>query len=161
MHFVIILALFISLLYISYEDLCFRKLDIRAGVILFIICIINNNLSGGFWIDLFYNMMFLFVLLVMLYFYFTVRDKSFKMPLKERLGIGDIVFFIAVTPLFYLKDFMLFFITGMLMSILQHLVFQRFMRTKTIPLAGFLANYLLLILIIHYIFDFNCLKIIS
>lgn len=161
MQIVLILALFLCLVYISYEDLCFRKLDIRAGIILFIICCFNNYLYGGFWMDLLYNLMFVFILLLTLYVYFSVRDKSFKVPLKERLGIGDVVFFIAVTPLFYLNDFMLFFITGMIISILQHLVLQMFIKSKTIPLAGFLANYLLILLTLHFIFDFNRLTIIS
>lgn len=161
MQFILLAVIILCLLYISYEDICFRRLDLRAGICLFTACGFYNYLIGGFWIDLLYNVFFVFVLLISLTVYYTVRNNSFQKPLNEKLGIGDIVFFIAVTPLFYLKDFMLFFITGMLISILQHLVLKVFIKSKTIPLAGFLANYLLLLLIIHFIFDFNRLTIIS
>jgi len=69
-------------------------------------------------------------------------------PINTVIGIGDIVFFIAIIPLFFSTTYILFFITGMLFSIACHFIFNK-RKELHVPLAGYLSIYLLLFIAIN------------
>ena len=56
--------------------------------------------------------------------------------------MGDVLFFLAITPLFGSTNYVLFFITGMFLSALFHGLISLKKKAGTIPLAGYLAMYL-------------------
>jgi len=84
----------------------------------------------------------LFILVVFfgLWLYLSLKQGQLINPLKNHIGLGDVLFFIAITPLFSLKNYMLFFITGMLLSLILSGLFTK--KNRMIPLAGILALYL-------------------
>ena len=91
------------------------------------------------------NIGFVIVNVLGLFFYYSFKEKKVVNPIDTRIGLGDILFFLAITPLFSLKSYILFFIIGMLFSLIIHVVINAIKPQKTVPLAGYLA----LILVIH------------
>jgi len=77
----------------------------------------------------------------------SLRNRKLLNPFSNYFGLGDLLFFLSVTPLFLTYNFILFFICAMVFSIMLQLAFQRKMNEKTIPLAGFSALLLLLLLV--------------
>lgn len=71
------------------------------------------------------------------------------------MGLGDVLFFVAVIPFFSSYNYILFFITGMLFSILGFLVIKLVVKTDLVPLAGLLALYLILLKVGSYISGFD------
>ncbi len=96
---------------------------------------------------------FLFVLIniIVLIIYYSFKYKTFVNPINNFLGVGDILFFIAVMPLFNLLNYMLYFITGLIFSLVFYFVYRLFFKKNgTIPLAGFLSLYLIIILLFNW-----------
>jgi uncharacterized membrane protein YdjX (TVP38/TMEM64 family) len=79
--------------------------------------------------------------------YFSIKKSKLQNPFKQYIGIGDLVFLIAVIPLFSFRNYMLFFISGMIFSLVLYAVFQNKGEQKTIPLAGYLSLYIIVLMI--------------
>ncbi len=71
------------------------------------------------------------------------------------MGIGDLFFFISVIPFFALHNYILFFITGMFFSIVGFLIIRLVVKTDLVPLAGLLALYLLILMVISYVTKYD------
>lgn len=134
--------------FISYEDIRYRRLDVRTGGFLFLIGCVFHYLFLNSWIAIVLNTGFIISLLLFLMLYYAVKDRSLSNPLKDRFGKGDSFFFIAVTPFFLFENFMIFIISGMIICLLQHVVINFVKPVNTIPLAGYLSNYIILLLIL-------------
>ncbi|WP_169668979.1 hypothetical protein [Flavivirga algicola] len=105
--------------------------------------------------DIIYNFVFLLINISGLTLYFSIKEKVFVNPIDRFIGLGDIVFFIAITPLFKLETFIPFFIVGLLFSLLLYAIILLFKKIKTIPLAGYLALYLVINIVIQNVFNIN------
>lgn len=71
------------------------------------------------------------------------------------MGLGDLLFFVAVVPLFSTYNYILFFITGMLFSIVGFLVIRLTTKTELVPLAGLLGLYIVVLKFISYTTGFD------
>ncbi len=92
------------------------------------------------------------------YGYLAFKHKAWINPLKNYMGLGDILFFIAIVPLFNFQNYMLFFISGLLFSVLTYLIFKTFRpKVTTIPLAGLLSIYFFCVKLLSKVFNFNFL----
>lgn len=91
------------------------------------------------------NLLFILILMAGLSLYLFVKEGRFFNFFKTHMGIGDFIFFIAISPLFEPEKFILFFISGLLISAVLHLLMASNMKDKTIPLAGYLSAYLFLL----------------
>ncbi len=89
----------------------------------------------------------LFVLLVIgaLFIYVGLKNRKFVNVFKTGFGIGDLLFLLAVVPLFAVENYILFFITGMFLSAVFHLLISKGNTAARIPLAGYLAVYLIVL----------------
>ncbi|WP_299627653.1 hypothetical protein [uncultured Tenacibaculum sp.] len=76
-----------------------------------------------------------------------------KQSLFSAIGLGDFLFFIALAVAFPLTTFLIIFITSLLFSLLLFLVIKKKLKEKTVPLAGFQAIFLFLILLLNLTFD--------
>ncbi len=107
-----------------------------------------------------YNAIFLFVVFFVLSLYFSIRKKMLWNPFKDSMGIGDLLFFIAVIPLFDLHSYMYFFIIGLVFSMVVHLLVKSIKKSKdstTVPLAGYLSLFLMIDLSIEMVSGKNFL----
>lgn len=147
---IIQLAIIGILMIIVYQDLRYRVLDLKYAIILLTLCIGYNTIHPILdYKNAFQIAGFILINIICLTLYFSVKNKQFVNPIDSKIGLGDIVFFLVIAPLFYIKAYILFFVTGMLFSLLLYGVFIRFRekQKKTIPLAGYLSIYLGMILL--------------
>nr|WP_256935110.1 hypothetical protein [Olleya sp. HaHaR_3_96] len=102
--------------------------------------------------DTIYNIGFIAVNIIGLSLYFSIKNKKFINPIDESIGLGDILFFLAITPLFTLKPFIVFFVVSLLLTLLFYSIVNAIKKTSTIPLAGYLSIFLMAFLIIRDVF---------
>ncbi|WP_299242526.1 hypothetical protein [uncultured Aquimarina sp.] len=149
----ITLILLLSLVFI--QDLKLRAIHILLPIFILIIGLIPYFKNEYSIIGLLYSLIFLIITFGGLYLYLSVKNKKLTNPFKKNMGLGDVLFFIAVIPFFSSYNYILFFITGMLFSILGFLVIKLIVKTDLVPLAGLLALYLILLKIGSYISGFD------
>jgi len=150
---------FLILIIFLFQDLKFRGINwflfpLLLGITLFL----NPSQLSPSYTQMLMSILFLTVNLLVLFIYVSLKNKRLINIFKTHFGIGDVLFFIAVIPLFSFRNFILFFITGMIVSMVLHLLLKHKQKKITIPLAGYLSAYLILILTIN-IFKPNFLLI--
>lgn len=93
-----------------------------------------------------FNVFFLMLLLSLLYLFFWFRMGIFTPIIGSMLGWGDVLFWLTVAIVFSPANFIIFFLSSLLFSLVLHLVIlphvQRYQSSK-VPLAGLQALYLL------------------
>jgi len=99
------------------------------------------------------NLAFITVVMGGLVLYIAFKEGRFINIFKAHFGIGDVVFFIAVSPLFSNENFILFFISGMILSACTHLIVSKSKGESTIPLAGYLSIYLVGLIIVNQLIE--------
>ncbi|HMR84417.1 MAG TPA: hypothetical protein PKE30_14840 [Niabella sp.] len=145
----------ILLLSIAYMDLKERCVYLSLFIGLFATIFIYTLLQRG-WIAVLYQLLFnagivLLITLFLLLFY-LIKGKTTGEVINRKLGVGDIVFWISITPLFSAVNFLLFFIASLLVILLLVLCIlfdNRDKEVKTIPLAGYQSVILALVLLVN------------
>ncbi len=155
------ICLILSLLTVFYQDLKLRAIHIGLPIF---ICLIGILIFLDYAYPLniiWHNAFFLILTFFGLYIYLTVKKKELVNPLKS-IGLGDFLFFFAVIPYFTTANYILYFVSGMLFSIFSFLVLKKITKTNLVPLAGFLALYMVILRCISYVtnFDFFATKLI-
>jgi hypothetical protein len=88
--------------------------------------------------------------------YFSIKEKKVVNITNHYLGIGDVLFFIAITPLFAPLHYCFFLIGSLLLTLLitggLYLINKPL---QTIPLAGFLSLYLVILIPATYITEYS------
>ena len=97
-----------------------------------------------FWSELVLEEMLLsFALLLVLLFglslYLLAKTGSLKNPLQGYFSLGDVLFLLALIPVFKLHAYLMFFIVGTLFTLLVYGISSTWMKDKTIPYAGYMA----------------------
>jgi hypothetical protein len=156
LHIVVLLGLFGCV----YQDVKERTIHVLWFAVIFVATSLINYLLTNDWIDSLYSLLFLAVNISVLFVYVSIKNKRITNIFETHLGLGDVFFFIAIIPLFSVRNFILFFITGMLVSMVLHLAFNTFQKHLTIPLAGYLSLFLISILTYSFISsNYSFLKI--
>lgn len=146
----------IILLAIAYTDFKERSLPLYLLIGLLGICLWNTSLQNGIaiaFLQLMINTGLLIILTGALLIYYRVKERTLKGVINRKLGLGDIVFWVAIAPLFSLVNFILFFISSLLLILVILMVRMAFKKTvDLIPLAGYQALVLLGIIVINALF---------
>ncbi|MGH1338878.1 MAG: prepilin peptidase [Aureispira sp.] len=86
---------------------------------------------------LLFNGAFVGVQLLGVSLYFSIKHRRWINITKQYLGLGDVLFFLALTPLFAPLQFCCFFLASLLLILLLASLYHWFVKPlKTIPLAG-------------------------
>lgn len=145
------IILVIMLLFVIYQDLNTRTIHVILPISVFVIALGINYYNLHLNMEtVLPNLLFVLVNIVGLILYTSLKSQKVTNPINKTLGIGDVVFFIAITPMFNLKPFILFFILGLIFSLLIHTISCIFRNIKTIPLAGYFALFLILNVMSHF-----------
>lgn len=134
-----ILIAFIALLVLcTYQDIRFRGIHwiIFPLILVGAILLRWDELNP---IILVWNAGFLLFLLLGLTLYLSVKEQRLVNITKGYFATGDILFLIAIIPLFSFNWFVLFFTVGTLLTLVFHLIASMIKTQKTIPYAGYLA----------------------
>jgi hypothetical protein len=94
-----------------------------------------------------YNTTFFLFTITVLTIYMSIKNKQFLNPFQNYFGLGDLLFYIAITPLFLLQKYVLFFILSMIFAIIMQLSLKKIIKQQTVPLAGFSALLLFIIFV--------------
>ena len=95
-------------------------------------------------IDIFLNILFIFIIFASLILYLRFREKRWVNPTKAFFGWGDILFLFAITPSEDNRSFMFLFIGGTLFSLLLTLILRvATVKLDTIPYAGMFSIFLI------------------
>lgn len=152
------LGLLVTALLVFYQDLKTRTIHIALPIVFFGLGLYH---TFGFlnWVDYFKNIFFFVIIFLGLVGFMTYKEGVFRNPFEHYFGIGDFLFFLALTPLFFLYHYALFFITSLVFSVVLQLVFNRWMKQKTVPLAGFVALYFFIGYLAHIFFPLSTYNI--
>jgi len=134
----------VLLLLILVQDLKYRAIHFALPLLIGIIGTFLFFDKQQDYIVLFYSFFFLFTTFLILFLYQSIRRKSIVNPFVS-IGIGDIIYFVSVIPYFSTTNYILYFISGMLFSLLAFIFLKARSNTELVPLAGFFAIYLIIL----------------
>lgn len=151
------ILLFVTLLFIAFQDLQHRE----VSVWLFPLLAVASTLfffsqKDGVWQNIVMNILFVTVLISCLFLYISIKHLKVVNIFKAHFGLGDVLFLTAITPMFSISNMVIYVIFGMVFAILIHLLAQSFKRLsalETVPLAGYLSIFLTCILVADVFFS--------
>jgi len=139
------------LLIIASQDFRYKGISwyFFPFLLLLIILMGLHNISLYTWSwYLLINLLFIFLNLLFLTIYFSFKQKKIANIFNTYIGVGDILFFVISATYFSPFWFLLFFVSGLLLTLIVSLFYFAVTKNSStlIPLAGAMA--LLLILFI-------------
>lgn len=152
------LSLILIALLIFYQDWKTRTIHIALPIAFFGLGLYHTfGLLN--WFDYGMNTLFFLIIFCGLVGFMTFKEGSFRNPFEHYFGLGDFLFFLALTPLFFLYHFALFFIASLCFSVVLHLALSKWMQHKTVPLAGFVALFFIIGYLAHIFFPLSLFNI--
>jgi hypothetical protein len=94
------------------------------------------------------NLGFLVFQMLVLTLYFSLKNKRITNIVNEYIGVGDLLFFIAICAAFSPLNFVLFYTGSIVFSLLAFAVYQILFKSKNreIPLAGIFALVMMMVI---------------
>ncbi|MEP6931842.1 MAG: prepilin peptidase [Flavobacterium sp.] len=146
-----LLFLLSALLFVFFQDWKYRRIHVVLPFVIFLFSLYLIYLKSPSFKNILLNTVFFLITLSILVLYMSIKNKQFLNPFTHYFGLGDLLFYIAVTPLFILPNFILFFILSMIFALVLQIVFKKVITENTVPLAGFSALFLFIVLIKDYL----------
>lgn len=89
------------------------------------------------------NLLFVGVQLCLLSVYIVLRFRGTVSSILNYIGLGDILFWVAICPLVNFPDFIVHFVASLFLALMLHVVLCRFSfySGKSVPLAGMQGIY--------------------
>lgn len=123
---------------ILFQDLKMRSVHWSLFPMLFT-CSIFIGIENIEIIQWGFSLLFLVTLMLSLTLYLTVRTGKLVNITNGFFSWGDILFLLAIIPVFDVSSYMLFFTFGTLLTLVLHVVTYLIKAQKTIPYAGYMA----------------------
>lgn len=151
----------ISLSAIVYQDFKLRKIHVILPVLVFSSGLALVMQKGTFIAEeLFFSIGFIVLNFVVLTLYFSLKNKALLNPFRSYIGLGDLLYLLAVAPLFMFRAYIVYFVLGMILSLILYALFKRiYSSSKTIPLAGYMSLFLIILFISDIAFNSKFLSI--
>ncbi len=145
MKTIITIALLSVFVIITIQDFKYRAIHAVTIIGIGIIAIILNYLEPQLtFFDVLKNIGFLVITSSAFMIYLTIKNKTFQNPIDQSIGLGDLLFLIVITPLFQVQQYILFFIIGLMISVVVFILSKSILKEQTIPLAGYLSFILII-----------------
>lgn len=134
----ITIALIVVLLLVFYQDLRQREV---LWILFPAICALATiyNWINLTWIDVLLSLSFVAFLMIFLTLYLSLKFKKLIPIWKGFFSLGDILFIVAIIPLFSWMNYIYFFTFGTIAVLVLYLISLSFLKTKTVPYAGYLS----------------------
>jgi len=157
----------ILLILIVFQDFTYRAVSwilfpISAISLLFLSLsqLKSTNIQGYFW-GITINAGFVTLQLLFIKLYFSIKSGSIKQIINTKIGLGDICMFYTITVFFSPIYFIFFYIISLFFSVfiilLIKLISGNTYIEKNVPLAGFMALFLLIFMLINIYLKLNTL----
>lgn len=156
-----LIILFLSLGAIFWQDNKMRQIHVVLPVVVFICAFVFiKNYFSNYTIVV-SNLIFLFTTFAALITYMSIKNKKYINPFKNYFGLGDLLFYIAISPLFLLKNYIVFFVCSMIFAIVIQYLFKKYISQDSVPLAGLSAVLLIFIILNDTLFSFYQVTLIK
>lgn len=147
------LTILMTCLFISVQDFKFRAVYWWLFPLLFFalgLLTYDRTVPGQITANLVANMGFVFLQLLLLSIYFSVKERRLVNIFAHNFGIGDLLFLLSVTVYFSLFNYILFYVTSLIIVIVFTLILNQLVKKTNpkIPLAGEQALLLILFMAI-------------
>lgn len=154
------IVLIICCLAIFAQDFKKRKIHVFLPILIFCMGYIktNNIISIT---HILINMMFFILLFSLLFLYMSLKHKEFKNPFTNYFGLGDGLFYLALSPLFFTYYYLMFIVLSLLFSLILYIFLSKLQDEKTIPLAGYASIFFVIINLIHIFFPLSSYNIMQ
>ncbi|MFH6996026.1 hypothetical protein [Flavobacterium sp. FlaQc-48] len=153
---VVYAILLLCLVVVFFQDLKFRQIHIILPIVIFGVSFFLTPLKKYDVLEIvLFNTAFFLITLSILTIYMSLKSKKFLNPFQHYFGLGDLLLYTAITPLFILKNYILFFILSLLFTIILQFGLKKFTKEETVPLAGFSSLFLLIILLKDHLMIFQ------
>lgn len=144
------------LLIIAIQDLRHRKISWILIPLLLIGFGSKAILSQGFHeagILFLKNLGFLAIQFLALFVFYLLKERKAVNLVNHKIGVGDVLFFIAICPAFSLLNFLFFYLSGIILTLTGYLLFRLLSKNSSaeVPLAGCLSFILMLFIIFQYL----------
>lgn len=140
--------LLITLVIVFIQDWKYRKIHIILPLIIFITSFLMIAIKKYALLEIvLFNVGFFLVTLCFLTIYMSLKSKKILNPFMHYFGLGDLLFYIAITPLFLLHNYVLFFILSLFFAVCMQFGLKKIIKEQTVPLAGFSSLFLFIILL--------------
>lgn len=140
----------ISLIRVFFQDSKERQVHWFLFPIIGLLCGVlfyQNTLPELFLTSVTINFIFVALLIFVVYLYSKIKLKN---ALLKSIGLGDILFFLAVSLSFSTVSFIIIFISSLIFSLGLHLFISKNQKTVTIPLAGYMSLFFFVSYIFHW-----------
>lgn len=138
---------------IFYQDLKERRVFLFILLITMVLgtfLYFKNSLLEIYLFNISTNLMLLLILMFIIYLYSKLKlKKSFFYS----IGLGDILFFMVLAVSYPTMTFLILLSTSLIFSLILFLILKPKLTQKIVPLAGFQALFLFLILFINLVFS--------
>ena len=136
---------------IVYQDFKQRAISWYWPVLLLLSSFYCGWLTSGkeMFFNAVMNLFFLLVVLLCVTLYFSLKSKKLISVFDVFVGWGDVLFLVALVPLFHPLDYVLFYTLSTIVSLFVALV----MKGKEIPFAGILSALLLFVFVAGWLSD--------
>lgn len=145
------------LFFLIYQDFKWRAISWYLIPITIALGIVRglyyNFYPPDYWLSVVGVVLFTSFLLVFLIVYHYWRYQTIKSLFEQKLGLGDILFFISLGFNLELSHFIIFFLLSTSIALIIGIILQR--QNKTIPLAGIQAGLLGIFILIANAKSYN------
>lgn len=159
----LLILVYVCLAGMLYQDLKYRKVHVVLPLCIFITCsyLTIEAVGPGQTIRIFIlNSIFLVVTLVFLIIYMSIKSGYVSNPFQNYFGLGDLLFYLSVTPLFLLYNYVLFFIFSLVFTLALYYAIKRMMKQESIPLAGMASLFLIVVISFELVFNLSSITLI-
>lgn len=152
------LFLFVCLVMIFIEDSKNREVHIIYFLGLFLTSVYSFYIKNNSISSVYPSIFFLIANFSLLKIYMFLAKKKIANELYfGGVAIGDVVFLLVIIPLFSFLNYALFYIIGMCFSLIIHKIVKKRQidERETVPLAGYLSLFLIGVLFLSILFQFD------
>ncbi|WP_218841523.1 hypothetical protein [Winogradskyella undariae] len=121
----------------------FPIIAFASGVLLY-----NRMQPELFFITSIINMLFIIILFTVVFLYSKFKLRT---SITNTFGLGDGLLFMALAFTFSSVSFMILFVFGLIFSLLIHVIFKKKSKYKTVPLAGYLSLFFMIIYLSYWL----------
>lgn len=151
---IVLIGCVLLLLVIVYQDFKYQAVSWYIFPALFVCFFAKSQLQLSFKSTLILtitNLIIVVVIYCSLLVYVGIKQKKINLRLDGFLGLGDILFFVAISPAFASLNFIFFLVIGLLLSLIYTPIHLLVFKQKIIPLAGILGVYYAILFVMEYL----------
>lgn len=145
------ICLFFTLLSIFIQDFKYREvywLLFPVVALISAILYFHNTTKELFLYNLTLNTSFVLLLIAFIFLYSKYK---MKISVKNTFGLGDALLFVALTVALPSSSFIVLFVFSLIFSLFLHLLLKQFSKYKTVPLAGNMSLFFLIVFTLHWL----------